>query len=306
MHSQPSSSRLARFTPPPAYHDMTHSPDPSLSTHRSSTSSSSNFPPSTTATTPPTSPGLHRNWRPTPNVPLVFTNRRAGVDDEDRNRWLSEDEGLGSSSTIGRRRRRSSHSHRRGNDTLSPPPLPTHQRKPLTVTVAESSKRSIRPMIPRQHSHDSIARSSNPPVIVPDPGASLGVAAGPPRIRDLLPGPGNPVMGVMLASTAGSAGSSNPAAPSVTSEDSQTGPAPSGNDRTGRSVDRGDGRSSKAPSASGSSGRDESGDEDGRDRDRELLQKLRRILSWYVALLFRAWTSLFCSSTSHRRSMSPC
>lgn len=97
----------------------------SSSDSKNGSSSSSSANRSADPSTAPTSPSgfntsMHRTWRPTANVPLAVAHRyrsAATADREERNRWLSEDEGLGASSSgTTRRRRRRRRSSREDED----------------------------------------------------------------------------------------------------------------------------------------------------------------------------------------------
>ncbi|GFZ44258.1 hypothetical protein JCM24511_01980 [Saitozyma sp. JCM 24511] len=112
-------STTTTTTPTPA-----RSINPSPSPFPPSAPSSSSRLPDPSSAVPSATPGpssmQRRAWRPTPDLPadLAQRHRRA---ERGRNHWLSEDEGLGGSSSkaIGRRRRRGSggdHAGRRGGD----------------------------------------------------------------------------------------------------------------------------------------------------------------------------------------------
>lgn len=224
--SHPTSSSMR----PPTY-DTSHSSSSSSSsssrpvarrvssqsdiTHSSSRSSISN-------STAPTSPSLsmhipQRQWRPTPNVPLGLTSRhraRADNAEEERNRWLSEDEGLdGVARSIGRRRRRRSSDDEPptgqsgpGDDTDRHPdratadlggPGPTtrqtrQQDKTNLTSPSGSGKVGGRPKPRRVRSYET-ARAG-PSTSSSTIGAEdVTVGSNPPKIRDIAPGPTSPV-----------------------------------------------------------------------------------------------------------------
>lgn len=243
--SIPHSSSMSR---PPTY-------DPSSSSSSSSSSarpvprrvsSQSDFIQSTSRSsisnsTAPTSPNLsthghhqpmhggnlQRQWRPTSNVPSAMTLRHhrpnRSIDygvEEERNRWLSEDEGLdGVARSIGRRRRRRSSGDDdqppdSGPDTDRPPdrttnthlggPGPTtHQRRLqvkanlLAATSASgsgASKSAARPKPRRVRSYET-ARRIEPTSSASSIGAEdVTVGSKPPNIRDIVAAPTSPVV----------------------------------------------------------------------------------------------------------------
>lgn len=220
---------------PPIPRRISSSSDPS---HRSSSSSSANQ--SADPSTAPTSPSgfntsIHRTWRPTSSVPLAVANRHrsaATADREERNRWLSEDEGLGGASgssttrTRRRRRRSSREDDDRGNDdddhhdhgsdvdddrhggggvgvvsaaTAGPGPSTSQTRlaHEKAALLSTSSSKPLRPKPRRVKSFEPSRSSSlvrSTPIGAADVTAeqSSGVGANPPRIQDIVPGPAPP------------------------------------------------------------------------------------------------------------------
>jgi len=142
---------------PPIPRRISSSSDPS---HRSSSSSSANR--SADPSTAPTSPSgfntsMHRTWRPTSNVPLAVANRHrsaATADREERNRWLSEDEGLGASSSgttrRRRRRRRSSREDEDNDDRDNDDDHHDHGAMSMTIDMAVAALVSSHPQVPVQ------------------------------------------------------------------------------------------------------------------------------------------------------------
>ncbi|ORX36951.1 hypothetical protein BD324DRAFT_651424 [Kockovaella imperatae] len=235
--------------PPPAYSTV-HSPTRSSSLNRlqprstpppPSSASSSHTPALSSTPVPPTDPPQtplstsstassysRRVWVPTPNVPMRLQDRHhvhrvspLTGQDEERNRWLSEDEGAnsgveGGSSRRRRRRQRSipdqSACHDEPSNTHIPPGLPAASldlRRPafdardrIKNQIAASSSpstspkpaanRSSRPIIRRAMSHEpQVSRSLTP--ATPIGAVDVTVGAFPPQIQDIVPTPGSPV-----------------------------------------------------------------------------------------------------------------
>ncbi|WWC70466.1 uncharacterized protein I206_104417 [Kwoniella pini CBS 10737] len=181
-----------------------------------SSSTTPNFSSSSSFTTPnlstaPTSPAQSnlaaRSWRPTANVPshIHRRHRRVGSDEAQANRWLSEDEGVGSSSSGVRRRRSIGSRTRRGDDRddhdhgdrggdVGPSSL-SGRRPSAKITNTEeaidainqskrSSSSSARPIPQRLTSFDSHSSRINPSssaTVTSQP----AVGTDPPRIDQL-------------------------------------------------------------------------------------------------------------------------
>nr|XP_019046001.1 hypothetical protein I302_04741 [Kwoniella bestiolae CBS 10118]OCF24931.1 hypothetical protein I302_04741 [Kwoniella bestiolae CBS 10118] len=215
-----------RLTPPPPYtfsspSTLTDLPSSSTSSiiQRASSSSSSSTHPSSAYPTPdlstaPTSPatatGTIRSWRPTANIPshVHRRHRRVGSDGEEANRWLSEDEGTGSSSSKPRRRRSvGSRSSRYGDreqdrggrgdgddDDGGTGPSTFTDRSKITSTqdamdtISRSKHASTaRPQPLRMASFDSRpARSSSSASDLQQSQATVAVGADPPQIELLV------------------------------------------------------------------------------------------------------------------------
>ena len=218
-----SRSSLSNQNPLPSYDSLSsHSRRRSSQTEYTSSSSRSSM------STAPTTPGLApRQWRPTSHVPPNIAHRHrnrargsGGLDEEERNRWLSEDEGLdGVSTSIGRRRRRrssgeeadvpsnnpqpppSSQSNRSTKDQEQPRPPDDHAAGPGPSTqqrrfeekqalIASLSSKTDRPAVRRTRSFEP-SRPADPPVNV---GATdITVGTQPPRIQDIVPDTSSPI-----------------------------------------------------------------------------------------------------------------
>ena len=300
-----SSSRLPPRRPASPIHAMQHPsipPPPSPPTFLSPPASPS-----------PSSSEPRRTWRPTSNVPLTLSQRHRARqfspvrgDDEDRNRWLAEDEGLdGVARSIGttrRRRRRFSltnhgdgGSEDGGGDDNSPdPPDPPDLggSGPSTLTTTSGSTDPALGMArnadhktfhrPISRSARSVEHSSNPPAR-PTPSqigaVDINFGAHPPRIADIIPVPSSPAREVrpMHGSTQTREGATG-----ITSMNRDTVP----DYASGRG---GDGVSGVNMPVAGSSVDIEETDRR-RDEQLEMLNKLRRILGWLV--LFKSIHSL--------------
>ncbi|WWC89599.1 uncharacterized protein L201_004524 [Kwoniella dendrophila CBS 6074] len=211
----PPSIPISRLTDPPmsrveaSSSTMRRASSSSSSTHQSISSPSTY--PTPDVSTAPTSPALTtpitRSWRPTTNVPTHVHRRHKKItsDGGESNRWLSEDEGAGSS-TAGVRRRSSmgARSGRRGdrddrNGDAGPSTRAHRSRGPDKVqttqdaiNVIQQSKRStqlpVRPLPQRMSSFDSrpVAAASSSST-----GESLltSVGVNPPTIEQLVPPP---------------------------------------------------------------------------------------------------------------------
>ena len=299
MSQSPTAVVLPRSPPPPPYIAMSdarlYSPaqppprrapphieptDPVASS--SSTPSSEHFSSSTLATTPSTLPHGHaqRTWRQTPNVPEHMQRRHhlstispITGQHEDRNRWLSEDEGTGPSSTaqtVNRRRRRND--HRDAHDRLPG----VHSTAIIDRPKPPDRDKIVQSRLPRP----ARVLSPEPPRVPSQPSASAstpvsgGIGGDPPRILDIVRPPSNVAQVFSTASTGGEQPQIDPhRAPTQTSS---SGPAAM---RSQFGPPRGDRSVKDNPSGSDSEGSE--GDRETSIR-RDLLQRLRRILSWYV------------------------
>ncbi|WVQ67955.1 uncharacterized protein L199_006160 [Kwoniella botswanensis] len=242
MPTPNSSSRVnmaPRSTPPPPYrasspseplHSTHTDPSSSSSMRRTSSSSSSAHPssayPTPDLSTAPTTPSQStpaigtRSWRPTANVPshVHRRHRRVGSDDEEANRWLSEDEGVGSSSST-RRRRRSMGPRNEdrdsggGSDGGGAGPSTLMNRKITNTEEAldaiNRSKRSLanRPQPLRMASFDSHpTRSAPSPSDARQSQSAAAVGSDPPQIAQLIPPPISSETGVGLGIRSNDAG----------------------------------------------------------------------------------------------------
>lgn len=204
-----------------------HRRQASSSTRTSSTRSSNDYsneiegsyyPPPSTA---PTTPDLNtlaqpRHWRPTPRVPPHIARRHRATQprdrsadsimvdrgDGERNRWLSEDEGTGEGIVggISRRRRRTSGDElastgNHGVQDLASVPLPMQpgsSSRPAGIAKPRLKSRSPRPTVRRAMSHEvAIPRSSSQQIEdrVDVTNLTSGVGGEPPRIQDIIPAP---------------------------------------------------------------------------------------------------------------------
>jgi len=170
---------------------------PIASSSRTSIRSSSPTTPSTSysydLSTAPTTPSLDPRqvgtipgWRPTSNVPDRLQRRhRTTQGGEERNRWLSEDEGQGGNdglvkSIVGRRRRR------RGSSGSSP----------TSSTIGRKGSIKSEPRLDHRSHQPTIASGSGP-------------FDEPPKIKDIVPPPNSSarkVIGLGLSTSSGVGG----------------------------------------------------------------------------------------------------
>ena len=207
----------------------TRSPTPTPSTTMPQSTLRSPGPPLPhTPRDPSTSPSSsRRNWNPTPNVPVRLAARHgtnllsslAGEEDE-RHRWLSEDEGSGGvARSTGRRRRRGlrsgAHEHSSdrgggGSGSPRPPPmtLPNNLGPFKPTAVAEgsssrSSKQRSRPVVRRTHSFEPRVPSAGPSRSTGATDVTIG--AYPPDIVDLVSNQSTPIRQHDIATRSGDA-----------------------------------------------------------------------------------------------------
>lgn len=290
------------------------SPATASSSRISISSISSRVSDPSTAPTTPIIETRQRYWRPTPNVPQHFQDRhrsQIAPMGEERNRWLSEDEGVGGSSAgpsrvTGRRRRgdrdsRSSAFHPGGGSgggagvsggaggsdggggisqiaagpsrSFSTRTKHVHRGTKPAVDMMRAAKAARRPDMRRAH---SVEHS------LPDESRSEAVGANPPSIRDLLGPPTSPravTHGLGIAS--GQSFTTHLSADDRASSANTAGPS--------RPSSRTDNAPPYPTEAEGESrgtdqsdrGRDEQAEfEERRAKHKELLEKLRRILGW--------------------------
>lgn len=253
---------------------------------------------STAPSTPQISP--QRFWRPTTNLPFHVSQRhqvrRVTSDgaEEEHNRWLSEDEGLeGVARSIGRRRRRRSSSRSRGSGDEdhrsgrgSPGPSAAARSRgssatkesPIQSAIAAigRSKRTAasRPTARRARSFDAPVPGAGPPAAVY---FDTLVGSAPPSIQDIIPPPsaGVQVVGLGLSNVLPDIEIQTPvtvmnatAAPVITDVVPDF------------SVGRGGDGISGISLPMGSVADDPDEKLSRRDRQKEMLGKLRRILGW--------------------------
>ncbi|KAK4683658.1 hypothetical protein P7C73_g6576, partial [Tremellales sp. Uapishka_1] len=196
-NSQPSSWPMDRRSPPPP---STTSSRPSSSRVSSSDTSAASRPavdPSTAPTSPSLQPTAARTWRPTLHVPRMNRQRRTRFgseersDSQERSRWLSEDEGIGGSTSTPRRRRLSGMDDSTDRGGPGPSSLERSTR-PKQRTFSTS-----RPLPRRVQSSETV-----PPIRPSPPPSSLQQPIGtqPPRIEDLVPPPPPAVLGLGFTS----------------------------------------------------------------------------------------------------------
>ncbi|WRT66099.1 uncharacterized protein IL334_003052 [Kwoniella shivajii] len=221
--SQTSSSSTSRIPSPSTFsldrasEASTSRPSMRRSSSSSSRSSERSYSPSSIYPTPdpstaPTTPSMYtpvtRSWRPTSNVPIQVhrRHRRRGSGEEEANRWLSEDEGLGSSAPGVRRRRSSGTSNPRHEDQNdrggdAGPSTRAHrggegdkvQSTEDALNVINQSKRSdLRPRPNRARSFDPNSCFTQRKVSTETENTtsqSSAVGANPPQIEQLVPPP---------------------------------------------------------------------------------------------------------------------
>ncbi|OCF40438.1 hypothetical protein I317_05741 [Kwoniella heveanensis CBS 569] len=197
----------------------------SSSTTAHSTFSRSSIYPTPDLSTAPTTPSAstpiptQRTWRPTSNVPhhVHQRHRRVASGAEEVNRWLSEDEGLGSESicvSTGRRRRRRRSTMERDRDgpgddgdgggpssvvgrSVGSPGVKVQSTEDAinVIARAKNSSTSTRPRPSRARSFETPSSTVVPRA--PSPLASMapsapqysGIGLSPPRIEQLIPPP---------------------------------------------------------------------------------------------------------------------
>jgi hypothetical protein len=276
-----------------------HHRETSSSTHTSSTPSSNGYtneieddyypPPSTAPTTPDltTLPNPPRTWRPTPRVPSHIARRHRATQPRDRsvdssmpdrgdgarNRWLSEDEGVGEGivGSITRRRRRASRdefnsigpsSHNVSTSTVPPPTQPGSSSQSGVIPKPRLKSRSPRPIVRRAMSQEvSVSRVHSPQSAdrVDITNLTSGVGGEPPRIHDIVPAPS--VTAVRVATMgdrrhSGGSGWDRREHDTLEDEQSVVGSRPGSRQSIHQELRK------------------------TRDKQRELLQKLRKILGW--------------------------
>ncbi|WVF71748.1 hypothetical protein IAT40_006556 [Kwoniella sp. CBS 6097] len=232
--SSSSSTAFSAFSPSSVY------PTPDLSTAPTTPSASTPIP-------------TQRTWRPTPNVPrhVHQRHRRVASGADESNRWLSEDEGLGSDAISGsytRRRRRRSTMERDqngfGGDDNGGGPSSGSSRSGGTASgkirstedaiemiaraKSPSSSPTVRPRPSRARSFESSTATSGPH------GSSTssqeqrhipqysGMGASPPRIDQLVPPPSAAEARVGLGINTVPAGSLSPPAIPIRPADPST------------------------------------------------------------------------------------
>ncbi|WVR07304.1 hypothetical protein IAU60_004345 [Kwoniella sp. DSM 27419] len=156
----------------------------------------------------PLPPAMSRSWRPTPNVPaqLHRRHRRMGSNDDDGNRWLSEDEGAAGSHKVRRRgslggagsgstSRRDRNPHDRAGDagpsTLANrargQKVTTTEEAAAVVSQAKAEASSSRPRPVRARSFEPRQAAARSTVEPADEQVTQGVAL--PTIEQLVPPP---------------------------------------------------------------------------------------------------------------------
>ncbi|ORY23132.1 hypothetical protein BCR39DRAFT_364147 [Naematelia encephala] len=221
--------------------------------------------------TAPTTPALDapRTWRPTSNVPLYMSQRRArhvaGDEDEERNRWLSDGEGLdGVARSIGRRSRRA---HGRDRDRPSYSPGPSQGPASGAETPPQAKARQPTQLNKMARPANRRSRSFEPSAAGPstvqasEPDSSMYAA--PPRIEDLVP---SAVVGLGVTTGGASSGIEHF--------------KESGNVPDFVAGHGGDGIGGVSLPSSRPSAEFSATEPQPREAQRELVQKLRRVLGW--------------------------
>ena len=229
-----------------------------------------------------------RPWRATTNVhPQIQNRHRApGIasifgDEEEQNRWLSEDEGMtGVGRLVGRRRRRRQPSSEDLHDHDDPGPSQDPGGSPKATTATRPAKENrTRPVVRRAHSFEP--GPSNPIQRQVSLGADdVTIGALPPRIEDIVPTRLSPArrVGHVSATSTTSTGaqlehadnhprsSRSPRRPSRDLDSTPDFAAGRGGDGIG---------GVHLPTSPGDAFRN-----DRRTGQREMVEKLRRVLGW--------------------------